>query len=100
MAEAYAVAVAPHGNNSTTVGLAASLQVAAVMPNFLIFEHFAGWDKYSKELSPNPIFQEGGYLPLPTTPGIGIDLDEAALAKYPYSGPRRRTLMGPEDERP
>ena len=100
MAEAYAVAVAPHGNNSTTIGLAASLQVAAVMPNFLIFEHFAGWDKFSKELSPNPIFQEGGYLPLPTTPGIGLDLDEAALAKYPYTGPRRRTLMAPHEERP
>ena len=100
MAEAYAVAVAPHGNNSTTVGLAASLQVAALMPNFIIFEHFAGWDQYAKELSPNPIFQEGGYLALPEEPGIGIDLHEEALAKYPYRGPRRRTLIGPEEERP
>ena len=35
MAEVYSVAVAPHGNNSTTVGLAASLQVAACVSNSL-----------------------------------------------------------------
>jgi galactonate dehydratase len=100
IAEAYAVAVAPHGNNSTTVGLAASLQVAACIPNFLIMEHFAGWDRYAAELATTPLVAKDGYLELPTASGIGIDLDEAALAKYPYTGPRKTSLIGPEDERP
>ncbi len=100
MAEAYAVAVAPHGNNSTTAGLAASLQVAATMPNFLIFEYFQGWEQYANELCPNPLEVKNGYAALPTAPGIGIDIDEAALAKYPYTGPRKTTLLKPEDERP
>jgi len=100
MAEAYAVAVAPHGNNSTTAGLAASLQVAATMPNFLIFEYFQGWEQYANELCPNPLKVNNGYAALPTAPGIGIDIDEAALAKYPYTGPRKTTLLMPEDERP
>ena len=100
MAEAHAVAVAPHGNNSTAIGLAASLQVAAVMPNFIIFEHFAGWDRYAAELSPDPIVQVGGYLPLPEGPGIGMDLHEDALARYPFRGPRRTSLLHPGDERP
>ncbi len=28
------------------------------------------------------------------------DLDEAALAKYPYTGPRKTSLINPADERP
>ena len=33
MAEAYHVVVSPHNYNSTTVGLAATLQVSAAIPN-------------------------------------------------------------------
>ena len=40
MAEAYFVTMAPHNYNSTTVGLAATVQAASVMPNFLITEYF------------------------------------------------------------
>ncbi|HVG97493.1 MAG TPA: mandelate racemase/muconate lactonizing enzyme family protein, partial [Chloroflexota bacterium] len=83
MAEAFAVAVAPHGNNSTTVGLAASLQAAACIPNFLIMEYPVSWEPFADELARNPLRAENGYIPLPTEPGIGIDLDEEKLAKYP-----------------
>ncbi|MGH2352281.1 MAG: enolase C-terminal domain-like protein, partial [Chloroflexota bacterium] len=100
MAEASCVAVAPHGNNSTTVGLAASLQVAACIPNFLIMEYPMSWEPVANEIAKNPLHVQQGTIPLPTAPGIGIDLDEAALAKYPYRGPRRRTLPHPSEERP
>ena len=100
MAEAFAVAVAPHGNNSTTVGLAASLQAAACIPNFLIMEYPVSWEPFADELARNPLRAENGYIPLPTEPGIGIDLDEEKLAKYPYSGAKRRALLDPADERP
>jgi galactonate dehydratase len=100
MAEAFAVAVAPHGNNSTTVGLAASLQVATCIPNFLIMEYPVSWEPVANEIAKNPLKVDGGYIALPTAPGIGIDLDEGALAKYPYQGPRRRALLDPSEERP
>jgi galactonate dehydratase len=100
MAEAYAVAVAPHGNNSTTVGLAASLQVAACIPNFLVMEYPMSWEPVANEIAKNPLEVKAGYIDLPPTPGIGIDLDEAVLAKYPFTGPRKRELLRPEDERP
>jgi galactonate dehydratase len=100
MAEAYTVAVAPHGNNSTTVGLAASFQAAACIPNFLIMEYPVGWEPIANEIAKNPFKVDGGRIPLPTAPGVGIDLDEEALAKYPYQGSNRRTLLRPEDERP
>ncbi|MDQ3701262.1 MAG: mandelate racemase/muconate lactonizing enzyme family protein [Chloroflexota bacterium] len=100
MAEAYCVAVAPHGNNSTTVGLAASLQVGACIPNFLIMEYPMSWEPVANEIAKNPLRVEHGTIALPTAPGIGIDLDEDALAKYPYRGPRKGTLIEPWEERP
>jgi galactonate dehydratase len=100
MAEAYTVALAPHGNNSTTVGLAASLQVAALAPNFLIMEYPVSWEPVANEIAPHPFKVENGAITLPTAPGIGIDLDEEALARYPYRGPRQRSLPQPADEWP
>jgi galactonate dehydratase len=100
MAEAACVAVAPHGNNSTTVGLAASLQVAACIPNFLIMEYPVAWEATANQIAVNPLTVEDGAIALPTAPGIGIDLDEAALARFPYRGGRRRELRSPGDEWP
>lgn len=100
MAEAYNVAVAPHGNNSTTVGLAASLQAAAVMPNFLIMEYPLAWEPTANAIARAPLRVDGGAIRLPEGPGIGLDLDEAALARFAPRGPRRRPLLSPDDERP
>jgi galactonate dehydratase len=100
MAEAATVAVAPHGNNSTTVGLAASLQVAACIPNFLIMEYPVSWEATADQIAVNPLKVENGAIALPTAPGIGIELDEAALARFPYRGGRRRELRSPGDEWP
>ena len=100
MAEAHSVALAPHGNNSTTIGLAASLQAAACVPNFLIMEYPVAWEPFANELAVNPFKVENGAIPLPTGPGLGMELDEAALGRYPYQGGRRRTLAVPADEWP
>jgi len=100
MAEAYTVAVAPHGNNSTTVGLAASLQAAAVMPNFLIMEYPLAWEPTGNAIARNPLRVEGGAIALPTAPGLGIELDEAALERYPFHAAITRRLLTPDQERP
>ncbi|HRW05687.1 MAG TPA: mandelate racemase/muconate lactonizing enzyme family protein [Caldilineaceae bacterium] len=98
MAEVHHVAVSPHNYNSTTLGLAATLHAAAGMPNFLITEYFVNFEAVGAEIA-NPPFQvENSYITLPTTPGLGIDLDEAALARYPYREFNLRSLRGPEQE--
>ena len=78
------VAMAPHNYNSTTVGLAATLHVCAAIPNFLITEYFVNFTEAGIAISRAPIRVEGGFIALPTAPGLGIDLDEAALARFPY----------------
>jgi galactonate dehydratase len=84
MAEPYFVAVAPHNYNSTTIGLAATLQAAAVMPNFLITEYFVNLEAWGREVAQDPLEVRDGYIDVPTGPGLGIDLDESALGRFPY----------------
>ncbi len=100
MAEPYHVSVSPHNYNSTTVGLAATIQAAAGMPNFLITEFFVNFEAVGKEISHIPFEVESGYIELPTRPGLGVDLDEEALAKYPYQEFDARNLRTPEEEVP
>ena len=91
MAEAYFVAVSPHNYNSTTVGLAATLQASAVMPNFLITEYFVNFEALGEEIAHEPWRVHDGMIELNDTPGLGIDLDEEALARFPYEAfPQRR----------
>jgi galactonate dehydratase len=75
MAEAYYAAVAPH-NPLGPISLAAGLQIAASIPNFLCQEQVSLGEGYLK----TPFKVENGYIPLPIGPGLGIELDEGALA--------------------
>jgi galactonate dehydratase len=100
MAEPYAVAVSPHNYNSTTVGLAATVHAAATMPNFLITEYFVNWEDLGATIARPPLVARDGYIDLPTAPGLGIDLDEAALAAHPYRAFPPRTIRQPADEGP
>ena len=84
MAEPYFVAVSPHNYNSTTVGLAATIQVSAAIPNFLITEYFVNLEALGNEIAVNPFRVVDGYIEVPTAPGLGIELDEAALGRHPY----------------
>ncbi len=84
MAEPHYVVVSPHNYNSTTLGLAATLQVSAAIPNFLITEYFVNLEEFGRDIAKTPFEVENGYIRVPDAPGIGIDLDEDALAQYPY----------------
>lgn len=75
MAEAYYAAIAPH-NPLGPISLAAGVQLAASIPNFLCQEQVSLGEGYIK----NPFKVVDGYLELPTAPGLGIELDENALA--------------------
>ena len=75
MAEAYYAALAPH-NPLGPISLAAGLQIAASIPNFLCQEQVSMGDGYIK----NPFKVKEGYVDLPTGPGLGIELDENAMA--------------------
>tara|TARA_Y100000817_G_scaffold133652_1_gene104623 strand:- start:1451 stop:2635 length:1185 start_codon:yes stop_codon:yes gene_type:complete len=100
MAEPYFVAVSPHNYNSTTIGLAATLQVSAAIPNFLITEYFINLEEMGREIATNPFNVEDGYIQIPSAPGLGTALDEAALAEFPYQEFPIRNFRPYSDEGP
>ena len=76
MAEAYYSPMAPH-NPQGPCSLAASLQIAACIPNFLAQER--GDNEYEELLAKPLAPVENGYRPIPTDPGLGITIDEDKL---------------------
>lgn len=76
MAEAYYAAIAPH-NPLGPISLAAGVQLAAAIPNFLCQEQVSLGEGYLKR----PFVVREGYLDLPAGPGLGIELDEDAVAE-------------------
>jgi len=99
MAEPHYIAVSPHNFNSTTIAQAATVQVAATMTNFLIAECFVAFLEQGRLIS-HQLEIENGYIPLPEAPGLGIEIDEAALAQYPYRQFDQRAFRTYRDEGP
>ena len=98
MAEAHHIAVSPHNYNSTTIGLAATLQAAAGMPNFLITEYFVNFEEAGRAIARSPLRVDESHIVVPTTPGLGLDLDEGALAPHPFREHSLRAIRRPSDE--
>ena len=99
MAEPFYVAISPHGWNSTSVAAGAAVQASAVMPNFLIYEYALSVEPVSRDISTKYLKAEGGYIELPKEPGIGVELDEEKLSKYPTRQFPPRPIRTVEDER-
>ncbi len=88
MAESYYVPLAPH-NPQGPCSLAASCQIAAAIPNFLIQEQGV---RTHDNLLKNPFKAEKGYLPVSTAPGLGIEIDEDKfMAQVGEPQPYQRT---------
>jgi galactonate dehydratase len=82
MAESFYVTVAPH-NPMGPVATAVNVHLAACTPNFLILEYTPDDRPSRRDLVDEPMKLVNGYLELPTRPGLGIDLNIEAFAKYP-----------------
>jgi D-galactarolactone cycloisomerase len=93
LASAYHIPYAPHTGTSSLVCLAASLQLSAYLPNFLIYEYMrADWDEEGNPLRTQlaqESFEEfrNGYLYVPDKPGIGMELNEEVIERYRVQAP-------------
>ncbi len=81
MAEARYAAIAPHCPLGP-ISLAAGLQVDACTPNFLAQEHVTLGETYLAE----PFVVKDGYVDVPKGPGLGIEINEEAVAENTYDG--------------
>ncbi|MGH9674817.1 MAG: galactonate dehydratase [Bryobacteraceae bacterium] len=92
-AEASGISMAPHACEGPIGGIA-TVHVDAAMPNFLVQEICSGVVAEMKEkvweewLGFPAMRMVDGRFPLPDKPGLGFDLSEDALKKYPFGGTR------------
>jgi galactonate dehydratase len=84
MAQPHAVAISPHNYNSTIVGLAATVHLSALIPNFVIAECFVNLQSACNEIATSAIHIADGWADIPTSPGLGIDIDIEAMRRNPY----------------
>ena len=81
LAEARRVPVAPHVGVCTGIGMAATWQYAAAIPNFHIQEFQLELTQRANTILTTPLETQNGKLLVPQRPGIGVDIDEKALAE-------------------
>jgi len=83
LADAHYVNIAPH-NPCGPLATAVNVHFAASTHNFLILEYHADDEAPRRDIVDEPIKLVNGYLELPEKPGLGIDLNEDALGKFPF----------------
>jgi galactonate dehydratase len=102
MADASGISMAPHACEGPIGGLA-TVHVDAAMPNFLVQEICSGVEPEMKEkvweewLGFPAMRMVNGRFPLPDKPGLGFELSENALKKYPFGGTRPMARVFHED---
>jgi galactonate dehydratase len=102
LCEASGIQMAPHACEGPIGGLA-TVHVDAAMPNFLVQEICSGVELEMKErvwhewLGFPAMRMVNGRFPLPEKPGLGFDLTEDALKKYPFGGTRSMARVFHED---
>jgi D-galactarolactone cycloisomerase len=81
MAHDHGIRFIPHGWN-TAVGLAADLHLASAFPDTDLVEYLTGSPFIDDIAAGGWRLDSEGMLPIPATPGLGIEINLDALAEY------------------
>ncbi len=83
LAEARYIPVTLHNCNSPLASVI-NAHIARTLPNFLNMEFMDPDVTWRDEIITEPLRVRDGYLEITDEPGWGVDVDEDALARYPY----------------
>ncbi|MGS4918181.1 MULTISPECIES: mandelate racemase/muconate lactonizing enzyme family protein [Mameliella] len=83
MAESFNAEMAPH-LYAGPIEWAANIQLAVSIPNLLLAETIE--TPFHAALIKNTISLDNGFIPAPTAPGLGIEVDEDLARAHPYTG--------------
>lgn len=85
LAESFGAQIAPH-LYAGPVEWAANVQLAAAIPNLLMVETIGTGGDFHRQLIGDSIRWQDGFIIPPDGPGLGITVDETAIAAHPYTG--------------
>ncbi len=87
IAESYHSALVSHTSNSassTPVLTAAACNIDASIPNFITQEYPAGNEDPANAMFNSAWKRDGGFIPVPDSPGIGVSVESTALKALPF----------------
>jgi galactonate dehydratase len=93
MAEAAGIGFCPHNPMGPLTNVA-TLHIAGSTPNFYMLETMVNDIPWRKEISDEEIYLEDGYMQIPDKPGLGINLNEEGIGRYPEQLHPLRHYMG------
>lgn len=67
---------------SSAINTAASLHLTATAPTYIVMELKPLPNPMQHELVKQPIEQKDGWIEVPETPGLGVEVDEAVVRRY------------------
>lgn len=82
LADTYGLPFAPHISRGTAIYMAASLQWAAAAPNLMTCEWPLDQSAAGDGIMKQPFKVTDGFADVPALPGLGIEVDEAALRRW------------------
>ncbi len=92
-AEANHIAICPH-NPSGPIANAAALQIAASTPNFHLLETMAVDVPWRTDICDEDIIFRNGKMLVPERSGLGVDINEDAVAEHPFEARDLRHYRG------
>ncbi|MEO1688244.1 MAG: mandelate racemase/muconate lactonizing enzyme family protein [Pseudomonadota bacterium] len=95
MAETRQAQIAPHLYCGPVVA-AANIQLAACSPNFLILESIGRFDGPLMQFLSTPLRWEDGYVIPSDAPGLGVELNDEAIAAHPYEDDALHLSLAPD----
>ncbi len=82
LADVFGAGFAPHVSIGSAIQFAASAHIAAATPNFVIMEYWTAENPIGNPVLKNPLRLEDGMLVVPSGPGMGLEINEAALLRH------------------
>lgn len=82
LCDSFNLPIAPHIGGGGILAVAASVHYSAAIPNFQIMEHSHAAHAQKGSIASSYPEPENGVFALPTAPGLGVEIDEAVVARY------------------
>lgn len=83
LADSWHLAFAPH-TSASVLSTAASTHVLSAAPNAFIYEADVSVINAFRDDLGTPILVENGFITAPDGPGLGVEVNEELIAKYPF----------------
>ena len=83
LAESYHAAIVTH-NFLGPILTAAAVHLDASIPNFIVQEYSKADEDEHNRIYRTALKREGGYIPVPDAPGIGVELDDDLIESTPF----------------